>query len=80
MSLTSEQKRYMKAISKQLREIERIALENSIDLDVFITGYNEEGVSLYATEKISQKENAGKRKRIFEKHGKVTKKITSHKN
>jgi len=80
MSLTSEQKRYMKAISKQLREIERIALENSIDLDVFITGYNEEGVSLYATEKISQKESAGKRKKVFEKHGKEIRKISSPKN
>jgi hypothetical protein len=80
MSLTSEQQKQMKAISKQLREIERVALENSIDLDVFITGYDDEGISIYATERINHKESAVKRKKVFEKHGKETKKTSATKN
>jgi hypothetical protein len=73
MSLTSEQKKDLRAIGKQLRLLERTALENSIDLDVFMTEYGENGIGLYATEIISQKANAGERKSVFEKHGKEKK-------
>ena len=66
-------------MGKQLRDFEKVVRVNSIDLDVFMTSYDDEGVSLYATEKISQTANAGKRKKVFEKHGSEKKK-TSIKN
>ena len=72
MTLTSEQKKDLKVLGKQLREIEKMAQEQSIDLDVFITEYGDDGVNLYATEKISQK--AARRKTVFEKHGSEKKK------
>lgn len=66
MSLTKEQKKDLKELGKQLHEFEAMALESNIDLDVFMTGYGEDGIQLYSTEKISQKGNAGKRKKVFE--------------
>ena len=67
MSLTSEQRKDLKVLGRRFREIEKMAAENSIDLDVFMTGYDDEGISIYATEKITQEEKAGKRKSVFEK-------------
>ena len=67
MSLTREQQRDLNQISEYFKKIETITIEDSIDLDVFVTEYNEDGFSIYATEKIRFKTNSDKRKNIFEK-------------
>lgn len=76
MSLTSEQKKDLKQLGKQLRDLEKTAMENSIDLDVFITEYVDDDINLFATEKISQNSGAGTRKRVFEKHAPPPKKVS----
>ncbi len=68
MSLTNDQKKDLKELGKKFREIEKTTMEGNIDLDVFMTGYGDDGIQLYGTEKISQKANAGKRKNVFERH------------
>lgn len=65
MSLTREQKRDLNQISEQLKKIEKLTLENSIDLDVFVTDYNREGFFIYSTEKIVLSDGAQKRKSVF---------------
>ena len=67
MSLTREQQRDLNQISEYFKKIETITIEDSIDLDVFVTEYNEDGFSIYATEKIRFKTDSDKRKNIFEK-------------
>ena len=67
MSLTNEQKKDLKQLDKVLHKFEKSALESSIDLDVFMTGYGDDEIEIYASEKISQKENAEKRKKAFVK-------------
>ena len=67
MSLTREQKRDLNQLSEYLKKIEKLSVENSIDLDVFVTDYNRDGFSIYTTEKISLNSDAQKRKNIFEK-------------
>lgn len=67
MSLTREQQRELNQISEYFKKIETITVDDSIDLDVFVTEYNENGFSIYATEKIRFKTNSDKRKNIFEK-------------
>ena len=67
MSLTREQQRELNQIREYFKKIETITVDDSIDLDVFVTEYNENGFSIYATEKIRFKTNSDKRKNIFEK-------------
>jgi hypothetical protein len=78
MTLTNGQKKDLKELGKRLRELERLTTANSIDLDVFITGYDENGVSIYSTEQVSQRSNAAERKKVFEKHGRKEKQIQKH--
>ncbi len=77
MSLTREQQRDLNQISEYFKKIETITTEDSIDLDVFVTEYNEDGFSIYATEKIRFKTNIDKRKNIFEKSTAVKPIITT---
>lgn len=77
MSLTREQQRDLNQISEYFKKIETITTEDSIDLDVFVTEYNEDGFSIYATEKIRFKTNSDKRKNIFEKSTAVKPIITT---
>ena len=67
MSLTREQKKDLNQLSEYLKKIEKLSVQNSIDLDVFVTEYNRDGFSIYATEKIRFNTNSTKRKNIFEK-------------
>ncbi len=67
MSLSNEQKKELSKIGEQLRKIEKLAVENSLDLDVFMTEYNEKGFAVYATEKVSINPVAKKRKDVFQK-------------
>ena len=77
MSLTRDQQRDLNQISEYFKKIETITTEDSIDLDVFVTEYNEDGFSIYATEKIRFKTNSDKRKNIFEKSTTVKPIITT---
>lgn len=70
MSLTKEQQKELKKLSEELNKIEQFAIENNIDLDVFISEYNEEGYSVYATEKVSLGSKSSERKQVFERGGK----------
>ncbi len=70
MSLSNEQKKDLSKIGDQLRKIEKLAIENNLDLDVFMTEYSEKGFAVYATEKVSINPTAEKRKSIFQKETK----------
>jgi len=70
MSLTKEQKRELERLSEHLKKIEKIAIENNIDLDVFMSQYNQEGFEMYTTERLGVKQKADKRREEFEKAGK----------
>lgn len=65
MALSKEQRKELSLLSKHLDKIEKFSLENNIDLDVFISEYNEEGYSVYATEKVSLEEKGSSRKSVF---------------
>ncbi|MFN8164623.1 MAG: hypothetical protein U0X76_00220 [Bacteroidia bacterium] len=70
MSLSKEQKKDLEQIGQYYRKLEKISVDNNLDLDVFMSAYNEEGYAGYATEKVSFDEKAVKRKTVFEKAGK----------
>ena len=68
MSLSQEQKQDLNELSKHLRRIEEFAIQNNIDLDVFMTQYSKHGIAVYSTEKIAlEKGKSEKRKKVFEK-------------
>ena len=77
MSLSEEQKKDLNKLGDYFRKIEKIAIENKIDLDVFMTQYTSEGFEVYATEKVNIAEVSKDRKKVFEKaETKVTKTTT----
>jgi hypothetical protein len=67
MSLSKEQKKELDELGRYLKKIEELTIDNNIDLDVFMSEYNESGFAVYATEKVSVNDKAEKRKRVFEK-------------
>lgn len=67
MSLSKEEKKELHQIGEHFRKIEKLAVENNIDLDVFMSEYKDGGYSVYATEKVSLTTNAEDRKSIFQK-------------
>ncbi len=67
MSLSKEQKKDLSQLGEYFRQIEKIGIENNIDLDVFMSDYKDDGFAVYATEKVSLNENAEKRKNVFQK-------------
>ena len=67
MSLSEEQKKDLNKLGDYFRKIEKIAIENKIDLDVFMTQYTSEGFEVYATEKVNIAEVSKDRKKVFEK-------------
>ncbi|HNS12430.1 MAG TPA: hypothetical protein PKM97_07410 [Bacteroidia bacterium] len=71
MSLSKEQKQELGELSRYLKKIEELTVENNIDLDVFMSEYKDSGFAVYATEKVAVNENAQKRKRVYEKSGKT---------
>jgi hypothetical protein len=70
MSLTKRQKGELNEFSSYLKEIKGNAVENFIDLDVFMCNYNEDGFAFYSTESVDIKSKAEKRKKVFEKSSK----------
>lgn len=71
MSLSQEQKKDLNKLGDYFRKIEKISIENKIDLDVFMTQYTADGFEVYATEKVNISEVANDRKMVFEKSEKV---------
>ena len=67
MSLSEEQKKDLNKLGDYFRKIEKIAIENKIDLDVFMTQYTSDGFEVYATEKVNTAEVSKDRKKVFEK-------------
>ncbi len=67
MSLSKEQKKDLNQLGEYFRQLELIAVENKIDLDVFMSEYKADGFSVYATEKVSLTGEAEKRKEVFQK-------------
>ncbi len=65
MSLTLDQKKELEKLSRELEKFEQMAIENNLDLDVFISSYNEQGFEEYTTERVSLDEAAKKRKQIM---------------
>lgn len=73
MSLSKEQKKDLNQLGEYFRQLELIAVENKIDLDVFMSEYKADGFSVYATEKVSIDATTEKRKQAFQKSGKEQK-------
>ncbi len=74
MSLSREQKKDLNQLGEYFRQLELIAVENNIDLDVFMSEYKADGYSVYATEKVSMASETEKRKQVFQKANKEEKK------
>ena len=70
MSLSREQKKDLNQLGEYFRQIEHLAVENKLDLDVFMSEYNADGFAVYATEKVIIDEVKEKRKEAFQKSGK----------
>lgn len=77
MSLSREQKKDLNQLGEYFRQLELIAVENNIDLDVFMSEYKADGYSVYATEKVSMSSESEKRKEVFQKANKEEKRKTS---
>ena len=77
MSLSEEQKKDLSTLGDFFRKIEKISVENKIDLDVFMSEYNEYGYAGDATEKVALNPTAEVRQDVFKKSEKEkTKKST----
>jgi hypothetical protein len=72
MSLTREQKKDLSKLTEYFKKIEKIATENNLDLDVFMSEYRDSGFSSYSIEKIDASA-ASQRKKIFEAEGEIRK-------
>lgn len=70
MALSKEQQKELKKLGAELEKIEQYAIENNLDLDVFISTYGENGYSDCATEKVSMDEKSAARKEVFAHSGK----------
>jgi hypothetical protein len=70
MSLTKDQKKELERLSHYFKKIEKLAIANNIDLDVFMSQYRNDGYDIYTTEKISLDEKAEKRRNVLEREGK----------
>ncbi len=79
MSLSEQQQEELSKLSVYFEKLEKLAVRNNIDLDVFVSEYKEDGYSIYRTEKIEMERKAEKRKKVFEKSGKEKKEKTSSK-
>lgn len=53
-------------LSEYFRRIEKLAIANNIDLDVFMSEYSKDGYNFYVTEKIGPNKDAARRKQILE--------------
>jgi hypothetical protein len=76
MTLTKEQKRNLQQLTEYLKKIEKLKIEDNIDLDVYMTEYKDDDISIYATEKVDLVADAARRKSVFEKSGKEKTKST----
>ncbi len=67
MSITIHQKRGIAKINDCFNKLEKIAIENNIDLDVLMNIHKYEGVDNLIEEKQNLKVRAESRKRVFER-------------
>jgi len=69
-TLTSLQKDELARLSQYFEKLEKLAVRNNIDLDVFISEYKDDGYAFYATEQIELQRKAARRKKVMEKSSK----------
>ena len=80
MSLTKKQREDLSQLSNYFKSLEKKAIANNIDLDVFMTEYKDNGYAIYATEQVSMSQTAEERKEIFkgEKKKLAKEKVHAH--
>ena len=78
--LTQQQKEDLRKIGKYFETIEKKTETNNLDLDVFMSEYNDGGFAFYTTEQINLENKSRNRKEEFLKAGKPkTEKVMSSK-
>ncbi len=77
MTLTKEQKRNLEQLTEYLKKVEKLGIENNLDLDVYMTDYSDDDIAVYATERVNLVADAARRKNIFEKSGKEKNKASA---
>ena len=65
MSLSPEQQKELKKLAQELNKIEQISIENSLDLDAFVTHFPESVFSSHSKDDAILKEKAFGRKKAF---------------
>ena len=65
MSLSPEQQKELKKLAQELNKIEQISVENSLDLDVFVTHFPESVFASHSKDDAILKEKALGRKKAF---------------
>jgi hypothetical protein len=68
MSLSKDDRKKLNQLNEYFKKIEKLAVENNIDLDVYMNEYKHDGFEVFATEKIGLKNSAENRKKVFEKN------------
>jgi hypothetical protein len=66
MALSKEQQKELKKLAVELEQIELYAIENNLDLDVFISRYDESGYMDHSTERVTLEEKSADRKKVFQ--------------
>ena len=69
MSLSKEQQQELKKLAVEFEKFEQYAIENNIDLDVFLSQYDENGYSDHGSENVSLEEKSASRKSVYAKTG-----------
>ena len=67
MDLTKEQKENLKQLGRYFEKLEKDAIQNNIDLDVFMSEYKDNGYAIYMTEQVDLEKKASERKKVFQK-------------
>lgn len=65
--LTKQQEEEISKMSEYFKNVEKVTEPNNIYLDVFLTEYSDDGISLYSTERVMLNEKGKSRKEAFEK-------------
>jgi len=79
--LTQQQKDDLRKIGKYFEKLEKKTETNNLELDVFMSEYNDGGFAFYTTEQINLKSKSLSRREEFLKAGKgKTDKVSSSKH
>ncbi|MFM8431821.1 MAG: hypothetical protein ACKOQ6_13350 [Bacteroidota bacterium] len=70
MALSEEQQKELRKLAVELEKLESYAIENNLDLDVFVSHYTENGYSDHSTEQVSLEEKSVARKKAYARAGK----------